>query len=157
MRCEVMRCVLSLWMLVFTGNMGSQPGHICVRCGGEIAVGVVGEGVVNIDYVFVQPGQWGRLGDLPVQLETINWLQRMGVTAIRCGTFSLFILFASRCSGSGTSCDDDVECAGRVVPSRRETTTCGRTGAGPCTTDPRSAPPGVPHSSLAGVRCSCRV
>ena len=50
------------------GKMGPQPGHICVQCGGELLVGLNGAGSVNLDFVYLQPGTWGRVGDLPVLL-----------------------------------------------------------------------------------------
>ena len=40
--------------------------HICVRCGGEFLLGLEAPGTVNVDYVFLQPGSWGRFEDLPV-------------------------------------------------------------------------------------------
>ena len=36
-----------------------------------------------INYVFAQPGDWGRFAGLPVLLESVKWLQDMGVTTIR--------------------------------------------------------------------------
>ena len=54
-----------------------------VKCGGQITIGLVSAGTVNVDFVFVQPGKWARLGDLPVLKETVTWMQNMGVTAIR--------------------------------------------------------------------------
>lgn len=65
---------------------GSPGGaHPCVRCGGQVAVVLVGGGSVWLNYVYLQPGQWGRFAGLPVQLEAVRWLQAMGVTSIRQG------------------------------------------------------------------------
>eukprot|EP00048_Salpingoeca_helianthica_P022073 m.16259 g.16259 ORF g.16259 m.16259 type:complete len:806 (-) comp6848_c0_seq2:62-2479(-) len=64
--------------------------HPCIRCGGQIVVLASGTSNVWINYVFVQPGDWGRFAGLPVLLDTVTWLQRMGVTAIRQGgTFTI--------------------------------------------------------------------
>jgi hypothetical protein len=67
------------------GSMGSQPGHVCVRCAGQVAVGLTSEGTVNLGYLFLQPGSWGRFQDLPVRLEAVEALTSMGITAIRQG------------------------------------------------------------------------
>jgi alpha-L-arabinofuranosidase len=64
---------------------GSTSGHVCVRCGGEFAVGLSAPGDALIDFVFLQPGEWGRYKGLPVHRETVKTLQRMGVTSIRFG------------------------------------------------------------------------
>lgn len=86
------------------GNMGPQPGHICVKCGGQFEIGLASPSQVNIDYVFLQPGQWGRLPGLSVLAEPAQWLVNMGVTAIRCDAF---LFRACRCDAA-----DD---RGRVV------------------------------------------
>ena len=67
------------------GRMGPGPGHICVRCGGQLAVGLSAPGEVLVDFVWLQPGEWGRLGSLPVLKDTIETLQAIGVKAIRQG------------------------------------------------------------------------
>ena len=63
----------------------SDVGHICVRCGAEFVVGLSSPGDVLIDFVVLQPGEWGRFASLPVHKHTVQTLQRMGVTAIRFG------------------------------------------------------------------------
>ena len=70
---------------VLCGRMGPEAGHICVKCGGQIVVGLSAPGKVNIDYVFLQPGPWGRFADLPVLKSGVEILKEMGVTAIRQG------------------------------------------------------------------------
>ena len=40
---------------------------------------------MNIDYVVLQPGEWGRFQGLPVRKQTVDIMQRMGISAIRCG------------------------------------------------------------------------
>ena len=67
------------------GKMGPGPGHICVRCGGQLAIGLSSPGDVLLDFVWLQPGPWGRLGALPVLKDTIDTLQAIGVKAIRQG------------------------------------------------------------------------
>ena len=42
-------------------------------------------GQVDLDYIYLQPGAWGRLGDQPVLLDTINMLKSIGITSIRQG------------------------------------------------------------------------
>ena len=64
---------------------GSSVGHVCVRCGAEFVVGLRSPGDVSIDYVVLQPGEWGRFGGLPVHRHAVETLRRMGVTAIRFG------------------------------------------------------------------------
>lgn len=67
--------------------------HVCLKCGGEIAVGLAAAGAANIDYVFLQPGPWARLsatggsggGSLPVLASTVAAMKQAGVTAIRQG------------------------------------------------------------------------
>jgi hypothetical protein len=62
-----------------------EPGHSCVKCSGQVVVALASPGEVNIDYVVLQPGEWGRFAGLPVRKQTIDILQRMGISAIRCG------------------------------------------------------------------------
>ena len=65
------------------GMHGMGRDHACVKCGGEIAVGLSAPGDASIDYVFLQPGPWARLGTLPVLASTIKAMKAVGVTAIR--------------------------------------------------------------------------
>eukprot|EP00055_Hartaetosiga_balthica_P017725 m.122044 g.122044 ORF g.122044 m.122044 type:complete len:822 (+) comp9387_c1_seq3:100-2565(+) len=69
---------------VHCGNL-PNPSHICVRCFGQLFVGLNSVGTVNIDYVFLQPGEWARVNSLPVLKSTVEVLQSIGVTAIRQG------------------------------------------------------------------------
>lgn len=66
------------------GNLPDES-FLCVKCNGEFQIGLSGPGQVNLIYVFLQPGQWGRLPGLPVLKQTVQWLQDIGVTAIRQG------------------------------------------------------------------------
>ena len=67
-----------------TARMSDLKAHICVKCGGEFVVGVR-KGAINLGFSFLQPGQWGRLGNLSVLASGVKLLQDMGVTAIRQG------------------------------------------------------------------------
>jgi alpha-L-arabinofuranosidase len=63
----------------------NEAGHSCIRCSGQFVVALASPGEVNIDFVVLQPGEWGRLAGLPVRKQTTDILQRMGISAIRCG------------------------------------------------------------------------
>ena len=71
------------------GN-AAGPAHVCVRCGGEIVVGLSAPGSINIGTVSLQPGPWGLLVThagvaLPVLQSAGLVLEQMGVTLIRSG------------------------------------------------------------------------
>ena len=63
----------------------ASAGHVCVRCGGELVVGLAKPAEVLVDFVVLQPGSWGRYKGLPVHKGTVETLLEMGVTAIRFG------------------------------------------------------------------------
>ena len=44
------------------GTTMGHDGHICIKCAGELYIGST-RGSVHIDYVYLQPGQWGRFGE----------------------------------------------------------------------------------------------
>jgi hypothetical protein len=67
------------------GPPAADQGHVCIKCAGEFSIGLVGKGQVNVDYVYLQPGQWGRYADGPFLKEGIETLQAMGITSIRLG------------------------------------------------------------------------
>ena len=67
-----------------TAPMSDLKAHICVKCSGEFVVGVR-KGAINLGFSFLQPGQWGRLGNLSILASGVNILQEMGTTAIRQG------------------------------------------------------------------------
>ncbi len=60
---------------------GNAPCDGVIRCAGELRVGV--EGSVNIDFVYLQPGSWGRFKGLPVLKTGADLLLKMGIKAIR--------------------------------------------------------------------------
>ena len=60
-------------------------GHVCVRCGGQFKITLSQPGSVLLNYVYLQPGQWGRVAGLPVLKSGADLLARMGVKAIRSG------------------------------------------------------------------------
>ena len=63
----------------------NEAGHACIRCDGQFVVGLYGVGSVGIDYVFLQPGAWGRVNGLPVRKTAGDTLSEMGVTVMRVG------------------------------------------------------------------------
>jgi hypothetical protein len=67
------------------GNMGPNPGHICIQCSGELQVGLSAPGNVHIGYVFFQPGEWGRVPGLPVLRSAADVMIEMGTRVIRQG------------------------------------------------------------------------
>jgi hypothetical protein len=62
-----------------------NPGIVCVRCGGEIQVGLSTAGSVHIGFVTLQPGTWGRFNGLPVLKSGTDMIQQMGFRSIRQG------------------------------------------------------------------------
>jgi hypothetical protein len=90
-----------------TVNCGLLPtaAHVCVRCGGELRLTLGGEAAtdgaaasssVNLDFVWLQPGAWGRLAGLPILKATVDLLRAMGTRVIRLGG-----TFASLGPGAG--------------------------------------------------------
>jgi hypothetical protein len=70
------------------GNAG--PAHICVRCGGELRVGLSSKGNMKVGYVELLPGPWGLVagkhgGSIPVLKSAGDVLQAMGVSLMRNG------------------------------------------------------------------------
>eukprot|EP01046_Picozoa_sp_COSAG06_P077697 COSAG06_NODE_25427_length_637_cov_0.938662_1_plen_51_part_10 len=48
-------------------NGGVSAGHTCVKCAGEFKISLTTPGsAVLVNYVFLQPGEWGRVPGLPV-------------------------------------------------------------------------------------------
>jgi hypothetical protein len=57
-----------------------------IRCNGEFRVEVLGAGnSINLDYVYLSPGAWGRYKNLPILLSGANLLLKMGISSIRAG------------------------------------------------------------------------
>ena len=54
-----------------------------IRCSGEFRLEVVGKGSVNLDFVFLQPGEWGRFQGLSVLKSGADLLLEMGIKAVR--------------------------------------------------------------------------
>lgn len=59
--------------------------HACVRCGGQLLLSLSQPTAINVGYVFLQPGTWGRVGDLPVNARAGELVKTMGVGVIRQG------------------------------------------------------------------------
>ena len=68
-----------------TGRMSDRKAHICVKCGGEFEIALAKPGTVNVDFVFLQPGSWGRYKGLPVLKTGVQWMLDMGVSLFRQG------------------------------------------------------------------------
>eukprot|EP00966_Prymnesium_polylepis_P175806 4069467-Prymnesium_polylepis.1 len=71
-----------------TISCGTLPSdaHACIRCEGQLTIALTTAGAqVNIDYVFLQPGEWGRYAGLPVLRSTVDALLDMGTKVIRQG------------------------------------------------------------------------
>ena len=67
-------------------NMTLGAGHVCQRCGGEVLVALATPGAaVDVDFVALHPGQWGRYAGLEVRRDAVEALKAMGVTAVRQG------------------------------------------------------------------------
>lgn len=64
---------------------GGSPAHICVKCGGQITVALVGPGEANIAYVVLQPGSWGRFKGLNARKDVADTMMQMGIKIIRLG------------------------------------------------------------------------
>ena len=79
-------------------DCGGAPSasHVCLRCGGELRFGIaptkrpLDRVAINVGYVSLMPGAWGRLKDkqgqlLPVLKSGADLLRQMGVTTMRSG------------------------------------------------------------------------
>lgn len=67
------------------GVVSDRTAHICVRCGGQFVLALESPGTVNLDYVYLSPGAWGRFKGLPVLADGVKWLQGMGTSLFRMG------------------------------------------------------------------------
>jgi hypothetical protein len=66
------------------------PAHVCMRCGGELYVGLSAPGDAKFGSVSLMPGPWGRLVApdgrvLPVLKSGSDMLTTMGITLMRSG------------------------------------------------------------------------
>ena len=61
---------------------GNQP---CVQCGGEFVIGLSEPGHAHVDYIFLEPGAWGRYEGLSVLASAATALKTMGIKVIRLG------------------------------------------------------------------------
>ena len=59
--------------------------QVCVKCGGQFVIGLGAPGSAHVDYVYLQPGEWGRFEGLPVLAQGVATLQEMGIRVIRQG------------------------------------------------------------------------
>jgi hypothetical protein len=57
-----------------------------VRCGGQLLVGLSAPGAsAHMSYVYLQPGPWGRVGNLPVNAAAGQLVKDLGINVIRQG------------------------------------------------------------------------
>ena len=68
-----------------TSDMSDRTAHVCVQCSGQFVMALEEPGTVHLDFVYLAPGQWGRLRDLPVLAEGAKWLAAMGTRVFRMG------------------------------------------------------------------------
>jgi hypothetical protein len=60
--------------------------HACIQCSGQISVTVLTAGAqVDLDYAFFQAGEWDRYKGLPLNKDSVTWLQKGGYSLIRTG------------------------------------------------------------------------
>ena len=63
-----------------------DSGHACLQCSGQFTIALMTQGAtVDLDYAFLQAGEWGRFKGLPLNLDSVTWLQRGGYSTIRTG------------------------------------------------------------------------
>lgn len=70
------------------GNMSGKgdSAHACLQCSGQLSITVETVGVtLDLDYAFLQAGEWGRFKGLPLNKDSVTWLQRGGYSMIRTG------------------------------------------------------------------------
>lgn len=67
------------------GTDGDQSAHVCVRCPGQLFVGLATPGAAAVDFVYLEPGEWGRYKGLPVLRPMADALEAMGVKLFRAG------------------------------------------------------------------------
>ena len=70
-----------------TNNPGTA--HVCIKCGAQFTVALQADETaaqeVNIAYVVLQPGEWGRFKGLNARKDVAETLTRMGIKIIRLG------------------------------------------------------------------------
>ena len=57
---------------------GSPATQLCIKCGGEFVIGLAQPGAVHVDFVYLQPGAWGRFAGLPVRKDGAEMLKTLG-------------------------------------------------------------------------------
>ena len=84
-----------------TVHCTSNPGtaHVCIKCGGQFTVALVSNGKeaqANIDYVVLQPGEWGRFKGLNARKDVADTLATMGIKVWYCtSVYKLYTTFSS--------------------------------------------------------------
>eukprot|EP00040_Diaphanoeca_grandis_P021646 m.115536 g.115536 ORF g.115536 m.115536 type:complete len:730 (-) comp28432_c0_seq1:40-2229(-) len=67
------------------GTDHDTTANVCIKCAGQLFVGLATPGEVLVDYTVLQPQAWGRFKGLPVLKNMVEALQEMGVTLFRAG------------------------------------------------------------------------
>lgn len=71
------------------GKSSPSDAHVCVRCGGEFVIGILGGGSMYLAYAELMPGPWGRVagpnGPLPALQSGADLMTRTGTTMVRQG------------------------------------------------------------------------
>lgn len=67
------------------GTDNDSAAHVCVKCAGQLFIGLTQPGAVAVDFVYLEPGEWGRFKGLPVLKPMAQALQTMGVKMFRAG------------------------------------------------------------------------
>jgi hypothetical protein len=75
-----------LWCKLGARSGKGDDGHACVQCSGQLAISLETAGSsCDLDYAFFQPGPWGRYKGLPLNKDSVAWLERGGYSLIRTG------------------------------------------------------------------------
>ena len=67
------------------GSDQDAAAHVCIKCAGQLFIGLAQPGAVAVDFVYLEPGEWGRFKGLPVLKPMADALQTMGVKLFRAG------------------------------------------------------------------------
>jgi hypothetical protein len=67
------------------GTDQDAAAHVCIKCAGQLFIGLTQPGAVAVDFVYLEPGKWGRYKGLPVLKPMVDALQTMGVKLFRAG------------------------------------------------------------------------
>ena len=66
-------------------GLGSAEGDDCRACGGALTFEVVEGAAVDLDFVLLMPGPWGRYKGLPLHAAAANFVDESGASLLRYG------------------------------------------------------------------------